>query len=563
MNTMKTIIQFFLIVLILVDLSNRSAAQSPDWLWAKSAGGNLSDYANSIATDGNGNVYVTGYFSSDSITFGSTILVNANTTDSLPDMFVAKYDASGNVLWAKSYGGTSIDEGKSITTDKNGNVCVTGFFKSSSIIFGNDTLISDGSEFIFVVKYDASGNVLWAKRTGGNISNIAADSSGNIYIAGYFQYNTIIFGGDTLTSSGNIDIFLMKYDAFGNELWARNAGGASADWCYGIAIDDNSNAYLTGSFDSPSMIFGSDTLIKTGDIDIFILKYDSSGDALWAKGIGGTGINNYQWGQSITTDHSGNVYVLGNFFSGDTIILGNDTLFHPQGGYDIFVAKFDASGNEVWAKSAEGDNNDFGGGIVTDASGNVYITGWFESDILTFGTVTLTNSAGNLDAIFIAKYDASGTLSWAKSTRGLSSSLANSISVDSSDNVYITGRFNGFPNIIFGNDTLTDLGFGGIFVAKIASTVTGIQEISASKNDIVLYPNPVTNQLTVDNRQHAIKNVEIVNILGEKIFQSETINLSALRGSEIQIDVSAFVQGIYFCKVSADNRVEVMKFVKD
>ncbi len=554
---MKTIFQFFLTFLTFADLSNRAVAQSPNWLWAKRAGGNLHDGASSIATDGSENLYITGSFSSDSITYGSTTLVNAGATDSFPDMFVAKYDAFGNVLWAKSSGGTGRDEGKSIATDDNGNVYVTGYF-SSSIIFGNDTLINTGNKFIFVVKYDASGNVLWAKRAGGNTSTIATDGSGNVYIAGDFQSDTIFFGGDTLTSLGNIDIFLLKYDTSGNELWARRSGGTSADMCYGIAIDDSGNAYLTGSFGSTSMIFGSDSLTVEGIVDGFVLKYDASGNPLWSKRIGGNG---WDWGQNIAADDNGNVYVTG-YFQSDTITLGSDTFTNPD-GYDIFIAKFDASGNPLWARRAEGNNNDFGYGITTDASGNVYVSGWFESDVLTFGTETLTNSAGTLDAIFVAKYNASGILSWAKTTRGLSSSLAPSICVDSSDNVYITGQFNSFPLIIFGNDTLADMGFGDIFVAKIASFVTDIKEFAANKNEIIIYPNPITNQLTIDNGRHAIKNVEIVNILGEKIFQSESINPSAFDGSTIQIDVSAFGEGIYFCKITIANGVEVRRFVKE
>ena len=141
-------------------LSTIANAQAPAWQWAKSAGGaSGSTNGQSISTDASGNVFVTGDFNVASITFGTTTLTRAGGAD----IFVVKYDASGNVLWAKSAGGTSSDYADGISTDASGNVLVTGSFASASITFGTTTLTNTLSNFpdIFVVKYDASGNVLW------------------------------------------------------------------------------------------------------------------------------------------------------------------------------------------------------------------------------------------------------------------------------------------------------------------------------------------------------------------------------------------------------------------
>src|SRR5690606_8330373 len=123
----------------------------------KSADGIYGDGGYGISTDANGNVLVTGFFGSPSITFGSTTLTNASSTGK-DELFIVKYDPNGNVLWAKSAGGINGDWGNSISTDANGNVLLTGYFSSSSITFGSTTLTNAGSYDIFIAKYDSSGN---------------------------------------------------------------------------------------------------------------------------------------------------------------------------------------------------------------------------------------------------------------------------------------------------------------------------------------------------------------------------------------------------------------------
>ena len=176
-------------------------SKGPEWCYTKSAGGTNTDYANSVIVDANGNTYVVGYFSSSSITFGTTTLTNSGSAD----MFIVKYDASGNMLWAKSAGGTSNDYAQSIAVDANGNTYVAGYFNSSSITFGSNTLTNAAGDYdMFVVKYDASGNVLWAKSAGGTsddqANSITVDANGNIYVAGSFKSASITFGATTLTN---------------------------------------------------------------------------------------------------------------------------------------------------------------------------------------------------------------------------------------------------------------------------------------------------------------------------------------------------------------------------
>ncbi|MFA5781679.1 MAG: SBBP repeat-containing protein [Bacteroidales bacterium] len=446
-----------------------SFGQIPGWPWAKNIGGSNYDQGNSITTDGFGNAYLTGGFKSSAITFGSATLTNAGNYD----VFIAKYDPSGNVLWAQRAGGSGDDWGYSITTDSLGNVYLTGMFKSSTITFGSTTLTNAGSNTrdIFIVKYDPSGNVLWAQNAGGSNddsgNSISADSLGNVYLTGNFKSSVITFGSTTLTNdttNGTPDMFFVKYNANGNVLWAQRAGGTGGDDGNSISTDSYGNIYLTGYFQSSAIIFGSYTLTNTGSYDVFIAKYDPSGNVLWAKSAVGSGMD---FSTSITTDSFDNVYLTGWFVS-STITFGSDTLTNAGGGvypYDIFIAKYDSSGNVLWAQRAGGTGSDAGNSISTDSYGNIYLTGYFNSSAIIFGSDTLINAG--ISDIFITKYDSSGNVLWAKRNGGSLDDNGYSIAIDDFDNGYITGMFKSSA-IAFDSDTLTNAGNYDIYIAKLS-----------------------------------------------------------------------------------------------
>ncbi len=437
---MKKQILLFALISSVCFLSKISYSQTPAWLWAKSAGGTSSDYASSIAVDALGNTYVAGYFGSPTLIFDSTTLTNAGSGD----IFIAKYAPNGNVLWAKSAGGTSTDYASSVAVDASGNTYVTGAFYRPSFIFVHSTLSNAGNYDIFLAKYDANGNVLWAKSAGGTGSDeaysVAVDASGNTYVAGYFKSSTITFGSDTLTNAGPAgyaDIFLAKYAPNGNVLWAKSAGGTNNDWANSVAVDASGNTYLAGDFGSSTITFDTITLTNAG---LFLAKYDANGNVLWAKRAGGT--TGDDWAYSVAVDASGNTYVAGAFWS-STLSFGSDTLTNVSPGYgDIFLAKYAPNGNVLWAKSAGGTDEDEATSVAVDASGNVYVAGWFWSATITFGSTTLTNAGPTYYGdIFLAKYDAAGNALWAKSAGGADYDYANSIAVDTSGNTCLAGDF--------------------------------------------------------------------------------------------------------------------------
>ena len=210
-------------------------------------------------------------------------------------------------------------------------------------------------------------------------------------------------------------------------LWANKAGGTNYEYCNSnsIAVDANGNSYVTGYFNG-SATFGIITLTSNGSYDIFVAKLDSNGNWLWAKQAGGI---NYDCGNSIAVDASGNIYVTGRFRN--TAIFGTTTVTGSNSN-DIFVAKLDSNGNWLWAKQAGGADNDCGYGIAVDASGNIYVSGWFQG-VANFGNTNITGTVNSLD-IFVAKMDSNGNWLWVNKAGGTSTDNTdngNSIAVDS------------------------------------------------------------------------------------------------------------------------------------
>ncbi|UCE07052.1 MAG: T9SS type A sorting domain-containing protein, partial [bacterium] len=186
---------------------------------------------------------------------------------------VAKYDGSGNVQWANQAGGSDTDSGFSVSSDKSGNIVATGWF-SGSASFGSTILTSAGQTDIFIVQYDALGSLQWVKRAGGTsfdlAYSIATDKFNRFVITGRFS-GSATFGSTTLTSAGENDIFVAKYDGSGNELWAKQAGGPDNDYSYGVTGDLAAKIILTGNF-SGSATFDGISLTSAGGNDVFIAK---------------------------------------------------------------------------------------------------------------------------------------------------------------------------------------------------------------------------------------------------------------------------------------------------
>lgn len=507
MNKVKLFITSILAVFFLSNCALN--AQSPAWQWAKSVGGANRDAANCVTTDFAGNLLVAGHFESQSITFGSNILTS---TDAAGDLFLAKYDAAGNVLWAKNVGGAIP---QSITTDAGGNIIISGYFTSATITFGSMTFSNSGQWDLFIVKYDPSGNVLWAKSAGGgsheSALSVATDLSGNIIAVGYYQSPAITFGATTFTNnnpaSNTIDMFVVKYDPEGNLIWAKGMGGNSYDALRGVTTDPEGNIIVAGDFSSSSITISAITINNTNNEgDAFIAKFDANGNVLWAKNPGGI---IFESANSVSSDAYGNIYVAGDFY-GVTMSFGSISVPNT-GGNDMFLAKYDAAGNVVWAKGADGSADEHAYSVSTTPQGNTVVTGPYTSPSLTFGSTVLTN-AGSTD-IFLAQYNTDGNLLWAKSMGSNLFDQANDVYTDASGNVYLVGEFYS-SSIVFDATTLSSQGKNDIFIAKIGAT-TATNDLN--NEEVNVYPNPSSGLISYEiGEELPNAHIEIYDMLGRQ-----------------------------------------------
>lgn len=482
-------------IFLILTISCSVFASAQNYQWAKGIGGatigNVPNNARCVTTDAAGNVYMTGYFQGTNVDFNPglnpVLLTCANPAFSY-DAFIAKYTPGGNCLWAKAILGTagsnSASVGQSIAVDGTGSVYIIGWFSGSNVDFdpgpGTAYLSSAGSIDAFIAKYDNNGNYLWAGAIGSTTIeaglSLCLDAFGNVYVTGRFMGGTALdfdpgAGVANLSSAGNFDIFFAKYTTSGNYLWAKRIGSTGADVSNSISADGAGNIYITGYFTGGPVDFdpgiGTANLNSSGS-DLFFAKYDANGNYVWAKSVAG-GV-----GHSIKADVAGNIWITGTF-------VGTNVDFDPGAGTALlsggppsgamFFAKYDGSGNYLWAKSVQ---NAVGFSITKNTSGKVYVIGGFNGTNVDFdpgsGTAPLTSS-GTGD-IFFAKYDAAGNYIWAKAiTPSIAGNYGNSIAVDGMDNVYIGGSFLG-ANLDFdpgpGTAVLSNTSGWSLYLAKYA-----------------------------------------------------------------------------------------------
>jgi hypothetical protein len=383
-------------MLSLLLISSISWAQVPIHLWSQRFGDSSFQYARSVTVDNLGNVIVTGRFESG-MDFGGGSLTSAGGVD----IFVAKFNPSGNHIWSQRFGDSDYQGSESVAVDSSGNIILTGRFKGT-VNFGGDVLTSAGSFDIFVAKFDPSGNHLWSQRFGNTewdqSNGITVDGSGNVLLTGYFQ-GVVDFGGGSLTSAGGVDIFVAKFDPSGNHIWSQRFGDSSYQYAFSVAVDSTRNILVTGNFGG-AMDFGGGALTSAGVHDIFVVKFNPNGNHVWSQRFGDS-LQQYTY--SVTVDGSANVIFTGEF-SG-TMDLGGGTLT-CVGYCDIFVAKFDPSGNHLWSQRF-GDSgwHQSGASVTSNGFGNVIVTGNFDGTV-DFGAGTLT-SAGDYD-IYVAKFGPDG-----------------------------------------------------------------------------------------------------------------------------------------------------------
>lgn len=372
-----------LLISLFISYSFFGQEPAPYQAWEGKIVGPSDDGANGVVSDNDGNVYITGYFSdiSDFDPSDNTAPLSSNGGR---DIFVAKYDSDGNYLWAFNLGSSGDDRGHDITLDNENNILITG--KSGGTIdFDPGTNTAEVTAYGgFVAKYDSDGNYIWAftvASTNHTSLSLAVDDAGDVFVTGYFS---------------------MLID-----------------------FDPNGDGY---------------PLTSNGGRDIYLAKYSTDGDFLWAFHVGASGNMNDDEGRDISLDEDGNVYLTGYFKSDNPVDFDpgvDEALVTGNGNHDVFVAKYDTDGNYLNAFSLGGTNDDEGNGIAIGSDGSIYITGEFNG-VADFdpgaGTQNLEADGFGLDR-YVAKYTNQGQYEWAE----VNSNAGKSIDTDGHGNIFVGG----------------------------------------------------------------------------------------------------------------------------
>ncbi|QKG55582.1 T9SS type A sorting domain-containing protein [Hymenobacter sp. BRD128] len=397
-----------------------SSAQA--FLWVQQAGGIGADVATAIALSGP-NVYVAGWFTSHKLSFGPSVLRNADGTSlaGSRDVFITCLTDMGTTSTftsAQRAGGPADDYATSLAMSGATLYLAGGFAETAS--FGGINLTSAGSTDVYVAGLTPSGSSLdfaWAQRAGGpaeDYANALASSRQAIYMTGNFASATASFGPASLTNAnpnGSFDVFVARLEgASGRVAWAQRAGGPGDDRANAIATD-GASVYVAGEFQSATARFGSATLSNAGTsglyYDVFVtqlIDVGSAGSFNWAQRAGGPGDD---YGTSLAVSSAG-VYVAGAFggnVPGTTTASFGSTLLTSDNSLDVYVAKLIRAGGFAWAQRAGGPNLDRAETLAVSGP-NVYVAGNFLSTVATFSSQTIRNPSGSITAFLALLPDA-------------------------------------------------------------------------------------------------------------------------------------------------------------
>ncbi|MEO8886450.1 MAG: hypothetical protein ABI367_10330, partial [Mucilaginibacter sp.] len=381
-------------------------------VWAVSIGAAGTDQPNCIAIDNAGNLAISGQYDSPVLDADPGPGVSNLTNAGALDMFLLNLDNNGNFLWAKSIGSTGVDYGNNVTVDNSGNRILGGQFQSTIKVSGT-SITANGSVDGLIAKYDATGNLLWTIHLGQTADNgvrgVLADTNGNIIVAGAFN-GTINFNplGTAYNLTANTDsYYIAKYSPAGQLIWLQPITGSIVGYTTNLGIDpSNNNIYVDGRFSS-RLTFSTGTINPVGTQDIFLARYATDGTIQWVKDIGGSGASVFNNGIAAK---NGEIYISG-FFNGtadfDPSAAVSPISYHGQ--RDLFLAKYTDTGNYQWAIAVGNSNcnNTLGRSVNIDNDGNIVLGGAFCStanfDVSNCTTYPVTAQSTIRDG-FLAKY---------------------------------------------------------------------------------------------------------------------------------------------------------------
>jgi hypothetical protein len=471
---------------------------------------------------------------------GGGYIISGYTNDFAADsgIYLVRLGPTGGVIWTKIFNFSQYFnyDGSSVQQTYDGGYIVAGF----------------ASEHIDLIKTDAIGDTLWTKTYGGSVYDVAR-SVIQTSDSGY-----AILGATLSFGAGGYDIYLIKTDASGNLLWTRTYGGTGEDQGYEVRQTFDGGYIITGFTDNNSTTLYRACLIKT----------DASGNLGWIK----------------------NIYELA---SGNWISYGYSVKQTADSGYviagrskvdNVYLVKTDTSGNVIWSHTYGGPGVDFGNSVQQTTDGGYMVAGYAAGF-----------SGGG--SVYLVKTDPLGTMLWTRAIGGPFYEEAKSVAQTSDGGYIVAGITSSFGaggddvyviktdsmgtacNVI--NDTTSvttppsgspnitlPVNAGGMVLSyppivssnAIAATLcsVGVDDGKKPDRDFIISPNPATNEIEIRNTESEIRNIEIYNTLGEKVFELPNSNFQF----SISVNVSQLRAGVYFFKLKSVNTERTAKFIK-
>jgi len=523
-------------------------------------GGKQTESANATAFDTEGNLYVLGAFEGKiTLSDKKTVLESKGNKD----IFLAKYNAFGKLVWAKRAGGTGSDIGYGIAINSKNEICVTGHFSLkadfSNLFLDNPT----GFTSIFIAKYNSEGNVLWVEEVvnskiylqGSEGRGIACDENDNIFVTG-----ALCIIKDNITedvSNKDLDIFVAKYSTKGNWIMTKFIGGKYInDTGYGITVNKN-YVYITGIYKGKMTLFGKEMGIDSYSTSGFLAAFDTDLNPKWIRDFGGRAEYNHAW--AVDTDSKGNIYMAGRV---EGIANLDNTAIYTIGKSDIFLAKYDKEGNLIWFRVAGGTGWDVAHALTITEKDEIYIAGIFEGKA-NFGSKTLY-SKGGWDG-FLALYDKEGNVKEANQLGGTKNDAFYGLSSSKDKMLALVGRSES-DLFSINNATISTKGNSDALIFAITnpknSSSSSQNTNDLDKNDIkkfapLIYPNPTNGKITIRFEEIVKENIKIViyDRIG-KFVEHYTIKSSELDFSkkEFILSLPHLSQGIYLIKINTQNQ---------
>jgi hypothetical protein len=497
----------------------------------------------STETDQDNNVYIYGYTGTDIDYNGHTLKKGT---------FLCKQAPDGEIIWSQNLTESSIwyTLGNASFLDSlNKTIYIIGNFKDTLTLPNGQVLTAGEKGSLFVMKFKTNGTFQKAIKL--NIPEsittcISIDKEENIILSGTFS-DTITIGSTQLISYGSQNVFIVKITMDNNVYWALQAGGSIIELSGYSTIDGDNNIYLAGEFFSTNVQIGNMSItLEEGDGNIVLAKISPEGVVQWIKSTGGGLDSNqdyYSFPTGIAISNDNAFYLKG--WHGKKSIIGNIILTSPY-HFNKFIAKFDLTGESLWAKSITEHNYVLGyNKMAVDNNDNVYF-GMLARDTINFGNDFEYAPIGNGD-LFIAKYLPNGELDWVKTMPGEGRNLINSVSIF--DSTLTVGGILSYK-LTFGEQTLMSHIFHG-FVSQCGKNHTGLFEVYNKSNHIKIYPNPLTDQSTLefDNHEKTQYSLTILNIKGQKVRQINNITTN-----KITLKKSNLSKGLYILELNGKRK---------